>query len=391
MSPRPAKGRRRIENPRWSSARFVVGLATLAFGLAPARWLPADCLRFRDLLRRDYPNRADYERMEHGYYETLLDAAQKASALDGASAKHEGPGFEAGPLALVTDDLREYVLKPNISVKHFKSRWTTNSMGMRDKEYSATKPAGTFRIALIGDSIGAGWGVGDGEGFEPLLERRLSQASLERGGPAVEILNFAVPGHSPGQRWEHYERVSVGLGIDLVIYEATQADPGWDERRLRSVLHRRLINIAETPQFASVLTRIGVVPGDDPDVYKRLLKPYRWEILAEVYRTIAAGCRAQGAPCLWALIPRVGRDAEPGEGKRLSELARASGFTQVIDLSDAYGDADSADLAITRMDYHPNRKGHVLLEARLERALLDSPAIREIWRHKPTAGGGGGE
>ncbi len=75
---------------------------------------------------------------------------------------------------------------------------------MRDRSYPIAKPAGTFRIAFVGDSIGAGWGVNDEQRFESILERDWDARSRRSGGPAVEILNFAVPGHSPGQRWDHF-------------------------------------------------------------------------------------------------------------------------------------------------------------------------------------------
>src|SRR5205823_5067020 len=117
---------------------------------------------------------------------------------------------------LVVADVREFVLKPSLAIEHDGARWSTNALGMRDREYATAKPPKTFRIALVGDSIAAGWGVGDGEGFEPVLERRLDARSRASGGPAVEVLNFAVPGHGPGQRWEHFTRVGWTTAPDLV-------------------------------------------------------------------------------------------------------------------------------------------------------------------------------
>ena len=60
------------------------------------------------------------------------------------------------------DDLREVVLKPSDSVLRGGIAWRTNAQGMRDRSYPIEKTAGTFRIALVGDSIGAGWGVNGG-------------------------------------------------------------------------------------------------------------------------------------------------------------------------------------------------------------------------------------
>jgi lysophospholipase L1-like esterase len=311
--------------------------------------------------------------MERGYYERLIDPGRSLDETAGSASSRPGwtrleaPPFEAGPLADVVPDVREFVLKPNLSIIHDGARWSTNALGMRDREYATAKPPRTVRIALVGDSIGAGWGVNDGSGFEPVLERRLDERSRAAGGPAVEILNFAVPGHGPGQRWEHFSRVGWPTDPDLVVYEATLADSGWDERRLRGLLPRGVG--WDSRLYRDVLTRSGTRPGGTLESYKRVLKPYRWEILTQVYRTIVADCRTRGVPVAWVLIPRVGKPTDPAERRRLITLARESGFSEVVDLSDAYEGIDPADLAIGPDDYHPNADGHARLARRLDAEL----------------------
>ena len=140
--------------------------------------------------------------------------------------------------------------------------WHTNSQGMRDREYAVDKPPRTFRIALVGDSIGAGWGVDVEQRFESILERDWDARSQAASGPAVEIINCAVPGHSPGQRWYHFSQVGWPMHPDLVIYESTAADVGWDERRLRYLLARGLG--WDSPIYRGVLDRAGVEPARQP-------------------------------------------------------------------------------------------------------------------------------
>src|SRR5262249_19747426 len=148
---------------------------------------------------------------DHGYYNQLLDT-----------------GHGAGALAQAVAEVRQIVLKPDLSVvRNDGTTWSTNAMGMRDRPYVVARPAGRFRIALTGDSIGVGLGVSDGRGFEPTLERWLGEQSRRRGGLEVEILNFALPGRSPGQRWDHFQKVGWATGPDLVLFEATPADIGW--------------------------------------------------------------------------------------------------------------------------------------------------------------------
>ena len=202
-------------------------------------------------------------------------------------------------------DLREFVLKPNAVARHRGARWTTNAQGMRDLPYEAAKPPHTFRVALVGDSIAAGWGVDDGQGFEPTLERLLNERSRAAGGPAVEILNFAAPGYGPGARWDHFARLGWPMSPDLVIFETTQADVGWDERRLRGLLPRGIG--WDSPPYRAILAAARVRPGGTFEAYKQALRPFRWEFLAAVYRAAVADCRSRGVPCVWVLVPRVGK------------------------------------------------------------------------------------
>jgi lysophospholipase L1-like esterase len=50
-------------------------------------------------------------------------------------------------------------------------------------------------------------------------------------------------------------------------------------------------------------------------------------------------------------------------------MAKAAGFTRVVDLSDAFDGLDPATLAIGPDDFHPNATGHAILARRLDEAL----------------------
>ncbi len=344
------------------SARFAtigLGGALLAMGLAPSS-------RVVGTLRDDGANRVDTERFERGYYERLLDSGRR---LDVSTPAAPAP-FDAGRLCQVVGDVREYVLKASLHTTHRGASWSTNAMGMRDVEYAVAKPPGTLRIALVGDSIGSGWGVGDGRGFEPLME-----AAMVADDP-VEILNFSVPGHAPGQRWEHFRRVGFATNPDLVIFEATPADPGWDERRLRGLLARDVG--WDAPQYRDALAASGARRGEDAESYKSALRPHRWAILENVYRAAARECRDRGIVPAWVLIPRVGRPIDPTDRAKLVGIARASGFAIVIDLSSAFDGVAAYELAIASDDFHPNEGGHRILADQLLSALLSHPSWRSI-------------
>jgi hypothetical protein len=373
-----------MDHDRMRSGPLLATLALLACGLVPDRLSGEGPARLRASLRSHLFNRADASRIERGYYEQLLDAGRRLDDLADLPAVRgrARPGgiwsvpVDTCPLVVRVDDLREVVLKRDDAVQRWGVRWSTNAQGLRDRPYAVAKPAGTFRIALVGDSIGAGWGVDVDRRFESILERDWDARSRRARGPGVEIINCAVPGHAPGQRWYHFERVGWPMRPDLVICESTEADIGWDERRLRYLLARG--QGWDSPLYRDALAGAGVRPHWNPERYKRALQPRHWEILAGVYRAMATDCRERGVPILWVLIPRVGRPIEPAAHRRLLATARAAGFDRVIDATDAYDGLDPAGLAVEPADFHPNAAGHARLAGRLDAALVALPELRPL-------------
>ena len=195
--------------------QLVAALAILACGLVPDRLYGEGPSRLRLLLKSNLFNRADLERIDRGYYEQLLSSGRRLDDLADVPRlrirRRSGTTWsipvEDGPLVTRVDDLREVVLKRDDTTERWGLQWRTNAQGMRDQSYATAKPAGTFRIALVGDSIGAGWGVNAEQRFESILERDWHARAKEASGQTVEIINCAVPGHSPGQRWYHFSQV----------------------------------------------------------------------------------------------------------------------------------------------------------------------------------------
>jgi hypothetical protein len=369
-----------------TSRQLLVTTVILVCGLVPDRFAGEGPSRVRNLLKSNLFNRVDLERIERGYYEQLQTAGHRLDDL--ADVPQLRSRWRSGtiwsipvddsPLVIRVDDLREVALRPDDSIRRWGVEWRTNAQGMRDRSHATDKPAGTFRIALVGDSIGAGWGVNAEQRFESILEEAWNARSKEAGGPTVEIINCAVPGHSPGQRWYHFDKIGWSMSPDLVICESTVADVGWDERRLRFLLARGLG--WDCPIYQRALIKAGVKPCGSPDDYKRALRPRHWDILAGVYQAMAAECRARGAPIVWVLIPRVGRKHDEADQRTLVKIARSAGFSHVVDATDAYGGVDSYRLAIDSDDYHPNASGHACLARRLDTALSALPELASLWK-----------
>ncbi len=365
--------------------QMLATLALLACGLIPDQFAGAGPSRLRATLASGMFNRSDASRIERGYYERLLDTGPRLDDLGDLPAlrgrRRAGVAFaspvDAGPLVVRVADLREVTLEPGGRIERSGILWSTNAQGMRDREYPVARKAGTFRIALVGDSIAAGLGVAVERRFEAILEREWDERSRRAGGPAVEILDTAVPAHAPGQRWHQFQQVGWPMRPDLVICESSEADLGWDERRLRFVLSRG--QGFDSPLYRDALAALGVQPGWSPEEYKHALHDHHRRILAGVYHAMVVDGEAHGVPIIWALIPRVGQSSDPAHRDALVAMARSAGFARVVDASDAYNGLDPAGLAVEPDDFHPNDLGHERLARRLDEILAPLPELRQLW------------
>lgn len=370
----------------------AASILLIVFSAIPEAFLPARAVLFRDVLKRNGLNRADYESNEQGYYQALLETNRHFGNLDGSTsnavATHQkisvtrGGAFDQSPLVIPVADIREFILKPNVNTKAHEANWVTNSLGLCDSEYAYIKPENTLRIALLGDSIASGWGVNPQERFEELWEKQLNKKARQVGN-SVEIWNFAVPGHAPGQRWRHFTKVGQNHTFDLAVYEATTSDPGWDARRLGHLLARGIGT--DDPLYAEVLKRAEIRPSASPDENLRSLLPLSWTILQSVYESIVTECHQQGMPVAYVLIPRVGSNLTRAEIAALLARARSAGFDIVVDLSRTYDGYQPEELAIAPRDYHPNTTGHAMLAEGFERELHSWPALQDRMKTPRTA------
>lgn len=91
-----------------------------------------------------------------------------------------------------------------------------NSLGMRDREREVAKPAGVFRIAVLGDSYTEAKQVELDETFSSVIERRLAECPT-RGDREIEVLNFGVAGYGTTQELLMFESRASRFDPDLVV------------------------------------------------------------------------------------------------------------------------------------------------------------------------------
>src|SRR5262245_41152094 len=92
-----------------------------------------------------------------------------------------------------------------------------NSAGLRDREHSFEKQAGTFRILLLGDSFMEALQVPSDSMLATLMERDLTRAT----GRPVEVINGGVSGWGTGDELRYLTRYGLAYHPDLVVVAMT--------------------------------------------------------------------------------------------------------------------------------------------------------------------------
>jgi D-alanyl-lipoteichoic acid acyltransferase DltB (MBOAT superfamily) len=328
-------------------------------------------------LRQARLNLNDTRLLERGYYENLLSVDRFNSQLWELYTRRPADAavnFADTPVVRRTGDFQDIELVPSKEIVFNGATLKTNRWGFRDGEYEQQKPAETYRMALIGSSHALGWGVGNHETFENLVEARLND-SPDRAYRRYEILNFAVGGYGPLQEMAMLERKAFAFQPDAALYIAHLNDP----RRAVGHLVSRIKDNVEIP-FADLRQLLAAkgVDKSTPDVLVgRRLDQHGLEIVAWTYREIVRECRARGVLPIWIFMPTLDDNTEMKTMQDLESLAQEAGFI-TVSVADAYLSYPRESIWVARWDRHPNAKGHALVADKLFERLREMDTARRL-------------
>lgn len=237
-----------------------------------------------------------------------------------------------------------YELRPGLDVLFRGRPFRTDSAGLRGRERPRRKPAGTFRIAGIGDSVMMGWGVADGEEYLSLLGKELG----------VETVNFAVSGYNTAQEYYTLRDKTLAYDPDLIVlgYTGNDFEPaGFDRPRLAPTrlcalnLVRRLFQPKALPSWRPWSGDAATPPAGFEDALSRI-------------SGLAAERRI---PIVMILDSR--KESQFMRHAAVAALARSHGIKTLNMLAILRGgrvrrgDAHDRELVIAG-DGHPNEKWH---------------------------------
>ncbi len=359
----------------------VVASISLLVGALGLSWVrrsfPEPALEVLADLTKSKLNPRDRELIDRGYYEGLLNPRSLTSHVWEVDTKTKEDWLllpESGAITRRNDILLSE-LKPSTETLHKGVMIRTNSLGMRDREYSRKKPPGTYRIALLGASYEMGVGVAGHRTFENLVENRLNQHHRSDTISNYEILNFSVGGYGVIQKVGLCMYKIFGFEPDAVFYMSHSNEILQSVKHFPTLLGRR----TKMPRpLLGFIKQAHIQKGTKNENLRRF-HPYARPFLRWGYRYVVTSSRRYNALPVWISVPL---NYELRESNRLTyvppkvraEIARRQGFI-TMSLAGAYRNEPKDEITLSDWDGHPNLRGHRLLADKLYEMIIKNEYI----------------
>src|SRR5437763_5893520 len=358
---------------------FWPSAATVAIGALCLLILPSIATRviprLKPVIARlhgDTLNARDMAQQRRGYYEELdvggMDNWQWHNA-------EEPEGWSRGKKAFYRER-SDFLLKdlaPSMSTVLGGTPCTSNSLGLRDREYQRAKPAKTYRIVLLGASNDMGTGVKDDQTYENLVEDRLNARVPDARYSRYEILNLSVAADTILQRVLRLEEEGFEFQPDAAILSVAAVDEQVMASHIRKALIQGVEPSSDYREVVQSVVRRARVNGKMPGVMiERRLQPYFTELCMWSFQRFAQQCAQRGVRPLviYRPAPADFSGLESAARSKIIGLARNAGL-EVLDLSPAFGSVtDRSSLILAKWDDHTTALGHRLLADKLYEGLV---------------------
>ena len=200
----------------------------------------------------------------------------------------EEPDHEITGQRYLYDETLGWKNIPSWESATFDRKIAINSKGLRDREYPYEKPAGVFRILVLGDSFVWGYGVSNEETFTERLEQALTAE-----GAAIEVLNAGVSGWGTDQQLLYLESEGFKYSPELVVLAFfLYNDP-------ENILNSRQYGL-QKPIFVNTNLQLANVPVPEPGASTEPLtfKGNPLKLAVPLIDRMARECRAHDAKLL---------------------------------------------------------------------------------------------
>jgi len=244
-----------------------------------------------------------------------------------------------------------------------------NSLGLRGKETTIDKPAGVYRIALVGDSFTYGYSVALSDIFATQLEDRLNESSKDK---RYEVLNFGIEGYGTVQEAELYRTFIRQFDPDEVLLSYVLNDvTGTEFGEQRRRANRENIRTATEPSQKSLLATWVYInlrrhnQNKAQEVFWKSMYGESSPAFLKVQEALAAlskMTREDGGRLRAVIFPMLGADARNYPFTEVHKVIKEALLENGIDARDLLPDyeqyGDWSELIVASDDQHPNSKGH---------------------------------
>ncbi len=311
-------------------------------------------------------------------------------------------GADIEKLQLVDDPVVDYRRVPGLSWIENNLRYDINSRGWRDREHTFEKPATTYRILSVGDSVTNGHGVNVGDIYTKQLETFLGQNPPRK--LDFEVVLVTQGALNTQQEVHLVEVEGLDYDPDLIVVGYVLNDPaegaslGRDRQRATersalarlkglgersSIVHLSYRTIQQLGWLARRTLGQAEVAGYATDDYFARLhrQPHSWQRVTEAFDRLAQLTAERQLPVLLVIFPvfyELETYAWADVHAQVAEAAASRGFL-VLDLLETYRGHDPNDLQVVEGDHvHPNPLGHRLAAEAIDRFLRET-----LWPTEP--------
>jgi hypothetical protein len=256
---------------------------------------------------------------------------------------------EAGLLRPSDEPAIEYELKPNQDKLFKLARLRTNSVGLNDVEYALEKPAGTYRVVVLGDSLTMASGVEQGAAWHAVLEQRLAFESPDF---RYEFINFGVGGYHTGHYLAVLDRRAMRYSPDLVLIGFTSGNDHQVPPAPRRFIPKPERNGFFSSFFLTGMENLYQIRQEE-ELNGRPLTGPQARSLTHVLGAVKDRCDEAGVPVVLVYLARVPDARLAG----VRSAAEALGI-EVIDTTPAFREIPFSATRILPIDGHPNVLAH---------------------------------
>ena len=244
---------------------------------------------------------------------------------------------------------------------------TINAQGRRDNEVPFPKPAGTYRIALLGDSVAFGARVEAKNDFATQLEWTLNART-----PSLryKVLNFGVPGYGTWQELSALKDKALAFDPDLVMLAFVMNDL-YDNNQAGQMGYLSTLHMQSTAKFLrehSAFYRLVREKVLSVEAQSALRDPcagadpaFCWNTTKQLLDQMVEITHQNGAKLVLVVFPIRSQTFAPDPNieshyqQVINEYARAKGIP-AVDLLKAFTENGDQELFVD--DYHPTEVGH---------------------------------